>query len=68
MDSELLSFISSIPSVRLIVVVGGADEHLPSLPSTPGVKFVSYLKLLGQRSIGHIHSNRQHWYNLIVIW
>ncbi|KAK5787011.1 hypothetical protein PVK06_041662 [Gossypium arboreum] len=46
--NTLLSFISSIPSVRLIVVVGGADEHLPSLPSTPDVKFISYLKLLGQ--------------------
>ncbi|XVF31331.1 hypothetical protein REPUB_Repub16aG0136400 [Reevesia pubescens] len=41
----LLSFISLIPSVHLIVVVGGADENLPSLP---GVKIISYLKLLCQ--------------------
>lgn len=44
----LLSFISEIPSVRLIVVVGGKDEHLPSLPSTSGVKLISYLKLQSQ--------------------
>ncbi|XVF57445.1 hypothetical protein PTKIN_Ptkin06aG0206000 [Pterospermum kingtungense] len=50
----LLSFLSLIPSVHLIVVVGGADEHLPSLPSTSGVKLISYLKLLGQG-----HSNLQ---------
>ncbi|XWS57539.1 hypothetical protein CRYUN_Cryun09bG0183200 [Craigia yunnanensis] len=31
-----------------IYVVGGADERLPSLPSTSGVKVISYLKLLGQ--------------------
>ncbi|EXB52560.1 Long chain acyl-CoA synthetase 7 [Morus notabilis] len=29
-------------------VVGGVDEHLPSLPSTTGVKLISYLKLIGQ--------------------
>ncbi|KAJ4723156.1 long chain acyl-CoA synthetase 6, peroxisomal [Melia azedarach] len=40
---QLLSFISDNPSIGLIVVVvGGEDEHLPSLPST------SYLKLLSQ--------------------
>ena len=31
-----------------IQVVGGVDEHLPSLPSTSGVKVISYLKLLDQ--------------------
>lgn len=46
--NTLLTFISEIPSVRLIVVVGGVDEHLPSLPSTSGVKIVSYLKLLSE--------------------
>ncbi|KAE8725231.1 Long chain acyl-CoA synthetase 7, peroxisomal [Hibiscus syriacus] len=46
--NTLLTFISQIPSVQFIVVVGGADEHLPSLPSASGVKFISYLKLLGQ--------------------
>ncbi|XP_027107684.1 long chain acyl-CoA synthetase 6, peroxisomal-like [Coffea arabica] len=46
--NTLLSFLSEISSVRLIVVVGGVDEHLPSLPSTSGVKVISYLKLLDQ--------------------
>ncbi|KAG6437489.1 hypothetical protein SASPL_102407 [Salvia splendens] len=44
----LLSFLSEIPSVRVIVVVGGVDEHLPSLPSASGVKLVSYTRLLSQ--------------------
>ncbi|KAM7485560.1 hypothetical protein LguiA_001569 [Lonicera macranthoides] len=44
----LLSFLSEIPSVRLIVVVGGIDEHMPSLPSTTGVEVISYSKLLSQ--------------------
>ncbi|KAJ6762744.1 LONG CHAIN ACYL-COA SYNTHETASE 7 PEROXISOMAL-LIKE ISOFORM X1 [Salix purpurea] len=43
--NTLLSFISEIPSVRLIVVVGGIDEHLPSLPLASGVKLISYTKL-----------------------
>ncbi|KAL3631675.1 Long chain acyl-CoA synthetase 7 peroxisomal [Castilleja foliolosa] len=44
----LLSFLSEIPSVRVIVVVGGVDEHLPSLPSTSGVELLSYTRLLSQ--------------------
>ncbi|KAI3805231.1 hypothetical protein L1987_27417 [Smallanthus sonchifolius] len=44
----LLSFLSEINSVRIIVVVGGADEHLPSLPATSGVQLVSYSKLISQ--------------------
>jgi len=44
----LLSFLSEIPSVRLIVVVGGIDEHIPSLPSTTGVEVLSYSKLLSE--------------------
>ncbi|GMY21555.1 long chain acyl-CoA synthetase 7, peroxisomal [Fagus crenata] len=46
--NTLLSFLSGIPSVRLIVVVGGIDEHLPSLPSASGVKLISYSKLISQ--------------------
>ncbi|KDP23513.1 hypothetical protein JCGZ_23346 [Jatropha curcas] len=46
--NTLLSFLSEIPIVRLIVVVGGVDEHLPSLPSTSGVKLISYLKLFDE--------------------
>ncbi|XP_057476012.1 long chain acyl-CoA synthetase 6, peroxisomal [Actinidia eriantha] len=44
----LLSFLSEIPSVRLIVVVGGTDEQMPSLPSTTGVEVISYSKLLSE--------------------
>ncbi|KAH9689257.1 Long chain acyl-CoA synthetase 7 (peroxisomal) [Citrus sinensis] len=61
----LLSFISEIPSVHLIVVrtykvVGGKDEHLPSLPSTSGVKLISYLQLQSQGAVlthGNLISN-----------
>uniref|UniRef100_A0A5B7BBK0 Long-chain-fatty-acid--CoA ligase n=1 Tax=Davidia involucrata TaxID=16924 RepID=A0A5B7BBK0_DAVIN len=44
----LLSFLSEIPSVHLIVVVGGVDDQIPSLPSTTGVEVVTYSKLLSQ--------------------
>ncbi|XP_057541271.1 long chain acyl-CoA synthetase 7, peroxisomal [Amaranthus tricolor] len=44
----LLSFLSEIPTVRVIVVVGGVDEHLPSLPQVVGIKLISYSKLLSQ--------------------
>ncbi|XP_051144635.1 long chain acyl-CoA synthetase 6, peroxisomal-like [Andrographis paniculata] len=44
----LLSFLSEIPTVRLIVVVDGIDENLPSLPSTTGVELLSYTRLLSQ--------------------
>ncbi|KAL3843960.1 hypothetical protein ACJIZ3_001363 [Penstemon smallii] len=46
--NTLLSFLSEIPSVRVIVVVGGIDEHLPSLPPATGVKLISYTRLLAQ--------------------
>ncbi|KAL1198038.1 Long chain acyl-CoA synthetase 7, peroxisomal [Cardamine amara subsp. amara] len=46
--NTLLSFLDEIPSIDLIVVVGGADENLPSLPQGTGVKIVSYQKLLSQ--------------------
>ncbi|KAI6692459.1 hypothetical protein NL676_020169 [Syzygium grande] len=46
--NTLLSFLSEIPTVRLIVVVGGIDIHLPSLPPTSRVELISYLKLLSQ--------------------
>ncbi|KAG9152215.1 hypothetical protein Leryth_016390 [Lithospermum erythrorhizon] len=44
----LLTFLSEIPTVRAIVVVGGIDENLPSLPSTSGVELLSYSRLLSQ--------------------
>lgn len=43
--SSLLSFISSIPSVRLIVVIGGSEENIPSIPSSNYQKIVTYSKL-----------------------
>ncbi|KAL4591182.1 hypothetical protein LXL04_004133, partial [Taraxacum kok-saghyz] len=50
---ELLSFLSEIPCVHLIVVVGGLDELMPSLPSATGVKVVSFSKLITQGSSNH---------------
>ncbi|KAL3507919.1 hypothetical protein ACH5RR_033301, partial [Cinchona calisaya] len=44
----LLKFLSEIPSVRLIVVVGGVDNQIPTLPSTTGLEVISYSKLLSQ--------------------
>ncbi|KAL0457235.1 UNVERIFIED_CONTAM: Long chain acyl-CoA synthetase 6, peroxisomal [Sesamum latifolium] len=41
----LLSFLSELPSVHLIVVVGGVEVQLPSLPSATGVEVISYSKL-----------------------
>ncbi|KAF9673918.1 hypothetical protein SADUNF_Sadunf10G0073800 [Salix dunnii] len=51
--NSLLSFLSEIPSARLIVVVGGIDDQMPSLPSSTGVQVVTYSKLLcqGQSSL-----------------
>ncbi|KAF8401681.1 hypothetical protein HHK36_012627 [Tetracentron sinense] len=47
-SKELLRFLSEISSIRLIVVVRGIDEHMPSLPSTTGVEVLSYSKLHSQ--------------------
>ncbi|KAI3469550.1 hypothetical protein Pfo_026213 [Paulownia fortunei] len=44
----LLSFLSEIPSVHLIVVVGGVEGQMPSLPSTTGIEVISYSKLHSQ--------------------
>ncbi|XP_068662147.1 long chain acyl-CoA synthetase 6, peroxisomal-like [Aristolochia californica] len=44
----LLSFLSEIPTVRLIVIVGGIDRNIPSLSSKTGVQIISYSKLLNQ--------------------
>ncbi|KAL1806552.1 long chain acyl-CoA synthetase 6, peroxisomal isoform X2 [Daucus carota subsp. sativus] len=46
--NTLLSFLSEMPSVRVIVVVGGIDDHIPSLPSTSGVQIISYSNLMSQ--------------------
>ncbi|KAJ7980067.1 Long-Chain Acyl-CoA Synthetase [Quillaja saponaria] len=46
--NSLLSFLSAIPTVRLIVVVGGIDDQMPSLPPSAGVNVVTYSKLLSQ--------------------
>ncbi|KAK1291509.1 Long chain acyl-CoA synthetase 6, peroxisomal [Acorus calamus] len=44
----LLSFLSDMPFVRLIVVVGGTEDIIPSLPSTSGIEIISYSKLIDQ--------------------
>lgn len=44
----LLSSLAKMPSVRLIVVVGGIDEQMPSIPSGSGVQVKSYSKLLNE--------------------
>ncbi|KAL3507916.1 hypothetical protein ACH5RR_033298 [Cinchona calisaya] len=44
----LLKFLSEIPSIRLIVVVGGIDNQIPTLCSTTSLKVISYSKLLSQ--------------------
>ncbi|XVE81582.1 hypothetical protein DITRI_Ditri15bG0076300 [Diplodiscus trichospermus] len=46
--NSLLSFLSEIPSVRLVVVVGGMDNEVPLLPSSAGIQVVTYSKLLSQ--------------------
>ncbi|PKA62940.1 Long chain acyl-CoA synthetase 7, peroxisomal [Apostasia shenzhenica] len=43
--SILLSFFNKIPSVRLIVIVGGTDENIPSLASKSQPKIISFSKL-----------------------
>lgn len=46
--NNLLSYLPEIPSVRLLVVVGGKDDEMPSFPSTREVEIISYSKLLNQ--------------------
>lgn len=41
----LMSFLSDIPSVDLIVVVGGVEGQMPSVPSTTGVDIIPYSQL-----------------------
>ncbi|KAJ3684394.1 hypothetical protein LUZ61_013558 [Rhynchospora tenuis] len=51
--SILLSFVSKLPSVRLIVVVGGVDESMPPLQSTNGIEVIAFSKLQseGQKAL-----------------
>eukprot|EP01018_Ginkgo_biloba_P036624 Gb_32727 [translate_table: standard] len=44
----MLSFLSELPSLHLIVVVGGTEQFISSLPSKSGVGIVSYEKLHDQ--------------------
>ncbi|KAM0845403.1 hypothetical protein ACQ4PT_056404 [Festuca glaucescens] len=50
--STLLSFITQMPCVRLIVVVGGIDENLPSSPAAAGMEIITYSRLHSQ---GHMN-------------
>ncbi|XP_054806364.1 long chain acyl-CoA synthetase 6, peroxisomal-like [Prosopis cineraria] len=52
--NSLLSYLSDIPTVRLIVVVGGIDDQIPSLPSSAGVEIMTYSKLLNLGSSNHM--------------
>uniref|UniRef100_A0A8R7U6J1 4-coumarate--CoA ligase n=2 Tax=Triticum urartu TaxID=4572 RepID=A0A8R7U6J1_TRIUA len=49
--STLLSFITQMPCVRLIVVVGGIDENMPSSPAAAGMEIITYSMLHRQ---GHM--------------
>ncbi|KAE8669622.1 Detected protein of confused Function [Hibiscus syriacus] len=44
--NSLLSFLSEIPSVQLVVVVGGTESEVPSLPKSTGIQIITYAKLL----------------------
>ena len=44
----LLSYLSDIPTVHLIMVVGGMDDRIPSVPSSTGVHIITNSKLLNQ--------------------
>ncbi|CAN6374047.1 unnamed protein product [Urochloa humidicola] len=46
--STLLSFITQMPCVRLVVVVGGEDVKIPPTPANTGVQITTYLKLRNQ--------------------
>ncbi|AQK57324.1 AMP-binding protein [Zea mays] len=43
--SAILSFITQMPCVRLIVVVGGDDSNMPSAPATTECKIMTYNRL-----------------------
>ncbi|CAM0950289.1 unnamed protein product [Alopecurus aequalis] len=46
--STLLSFITQMPSVRLIVVVGGDDANTPSSTESTAVEIITYSRLQSQ--------------------
>jgi long-chain acyl-CoA synthetase len=46
--STLLSFITQMPCVRLIVVIGGDNANMPSTPTSTGVEIIIYSRLLNQ--------------------
>uniref|UniRef100_A0ACD5XPU5 Uncharacterized protein n=1 Tax=Avena sativa TaxID=4498 RepID=A0ACD5XPU5_AVESA len=46
--SALLSFITQMPCVRLIVVVGGDDANTPSSTETTAVQIITYSRLQSQ--------------------
>uniref|UniRef100_A0A0E0F9H6 Long-chain-fatty-acid--CoA ligase n=1 Tax=Oryza meridionalis TaxID=40149 RepID=A0A0E0F9H6_9ORYZ len=46
--STLLSFITQMPCVHLIVVIGGDNANMPSTPTATGVEIITYSRLLSQ--------------------
>uniref|UniRef100_A0A0D6QY03 Long-chain-fatty-acid--CoA ligase n=1 Tax=Araucaria cunninghamii TaxID=56994 RepID=A0A0D6QY03_ARACU len=46
--SNLLNFISDFSSLRLIVVIGGTEQLMASLPSKAGVEIITYVDLKHQ--------------------
>lgn len=49
--NTLLSSLSEMPNVRLIVVVDGVDEDMPSLPTTCGVTLISFSNFFKQGQV-----------------
>jgi long-chain acyl-CoA synthetase len=45
---NLLLQLSELPSIRLIVVVGGTENSLPSVPSQLGIRLIPYSRLEAQ--------------------
>ncbi|KAG8089095.1 hypothetical protein GUJ93_ZPchr0011g27568 [Zizania palustris] len=53
--STLLSFITQMPCVRLIAVIGGDNANMPPTPATTGVKIITYSRLLNQGKMSSQH-------------
>ncbi|OEL31819.1 Long chain acyl-CoA synthetase 7, peroxisomal [Dichanthelium oligosanthes] len=49
--STILSFITQMPCVRLIVVVGGEDSNMPPAPATTECKIITYTRLHNEGAV-----------------